>query len=165
MKNKNISGFFLLAFICLAFKQDIAAQKINKTRFIAGLSAPELLHAGITHRITNIIQAGISLGYFPSWGESVTTISLENRVYIGETSAKTNQKLIFFRQGVTYFPSKDSEQKISLNVSFGKDLVFKNINKGITIDAGVLYLTANKNSYNPTASRIWPSLRFEFYFQ
>lgn len=144
------------------------AQKevIKKTRIVLGLSAPELLHAGISYRIANNNQVGISLGAGPSFGTIWPTINLEHRLYFGKNSDKTNQKIWFFRQGTTFFPSGEPSQKFSLNLTVGKDINFKNVKNGITIDAGVFYLPNSSLSsiILVRSLNLWPALRFEFYF-
>jgi hypothetical protein len=140
-------------------------QKISKTRFVIGLSAPELLHAGLTYRIANASQIGLSVGAGPSLGMVWTSINLEHRLYLGKNSERTNQKTWFFRQGTTFFPSAKSSQKFTLNLTVGKDIPFKNKN-GMTIDAGVFYLPESESSsiILVRSLNLWPALRFEFYF-
>jgi hypothetical protein len=140
-------------------------KKINKGRFVIGLSGPELLHAGLTYRIANASQIGLSVGAGPSLGMLWTTINLEHRLYLGKNSEKTNQKIWFFRQGTTFFPSAQSPQKFTLNLTVGKDFPFKNKN-GMTIDAGVFYLPESESSsiILVRSLNLWPALRFEFYF-
>ena len=138
----------------------------GKTRFVAGLSGPELLHAGITYRIANASQFGLNAGDSPSLGTIWTSISLEHRLYLGKNDARINQKTWFFRQGTTFFPSAKSSQQFTLNLTLGKDTPFKNIKNGITIDAGVFYLPESENSsiILVKSLNLWPALRFEFYF-
>ncbi len=155
-----------LIIILASFTVNTYAQKeaIKKTRIVIGLSAPELLHAGIAYRIANISQVGISLGAGPSgFGGIWPTINLEHRLYFGKNSDKTNQKIWFFRQGTTFFSSGEPSQKFSLNLTVGKDIIFKN--GGITIDAGVFYLPKSSNSsiILVRSLNLWPALRFELY--
>src|SRR5215213_1471913 len=140
----TIATIILLA----SFSVNLYAQTetVNKTKIVIGLSAPELLHAGVTYRIANISQLGVSLGVGPSWGTVLTIINLEHRLYLGKNSEKTNQKTWFFRQGTTFFPSAESSQKFTLNLTVGKDIIFKKIKNGITIDAGVFYLPESERS-------------------
>ena len=159
----------LLVILILSFNINLIAQKekISKTRFVIGLSAPELLHAGLTYRIFNFSQLGISAGVGPSMGMAWTAINLEHRLYIGKNAKKTNQKTWFFRQGTTYFPSATlPSQHFSLNLTVGKDIIFKNTKNGITIDAGVFYLAESENSSIVLirSLNLWPALRIEFYF-
>lgn len=138
----------------------------GKTRFVAGLSAPELLHAGITYRIANVSQIGLNAGAGPSLGMIWTSISLEHRLYLGKNDVRINQKTWFFRQGTTFFPSAESTRRFTLNLTLGKDIPFKNIKNGITIDAGVFYLPESEYStiILVKSLNLWPALRFEFYF-
>ena len=152
----------------LFFYSHVSAQQDNlsKTRFVAGVSGPELLHAGFTHRLSNVSQLGLNAGIGPSAGMAWSALSIEHRLYFGKNAEKTNQKIWFFRQGSTFFPSAKSPQKFTLNLTIGKDFVFKKINRGITIDAGVFYLPESESSsiILVKALNLWPALRFEFYF-
>lgn len=160
---------FVLIIILLSFNINLIAQneKIYKTRFVLGLSGPELLHAGFTYRIFNFSQLGLNAGLGPSLGMAWTAINFEHRLYLGKNAEKTNQKTWFFRQGTTYFPSATiPSQHFSLNLTVGKDIVFKNVKNGITIDAGVFYLAESDESsiILIRSLNLWPALRFEFYF-
>jgi hypothetical protein len=152
----------------LFFNLNLFAQagKISKARFVTGLSGPELLHAGITYRIANASQLGLNAGVGPSSGAIWTSINLEHRLYLGKNDIKTNQKTWFFRQGTTFFPAAKSSQQFTLNLTVGKDIPFKNIKHGITIDAGVFYLPESERSsiILVKSLNLWPALRFEFYF-
>ena len=160
--------YALVMITSLSFIFNLHAQekKISKTRFVIGLSAPELLHAGITYRIANASQFGLSVGAGPSLGTIWPSINLEHRLYLGKKSEKTNQKLWFFRQGTTFFPSAKSSQQFTLNLTVGKDIPFKKIKNGITIDAGVFYLPESESSsiILIRSLNLWPALRFELYF-
>ena len=160
---------FAIAIITLfLFNSNLYSQKDlpGKTRIVAGLSDPELLHAGITYRIANISQLGLNAGAGPTLGIIWTAISLEHRLYLGKNDKRINQKTWFFRQGTTFFPSAESSQQFTLNLTLGKDIPFKIIKNGITIDAGVFYLPKSENSsvIFVKSLNLWPALRFEFYF-
>jgi hypothetical protein len=160
MKYQAVVIAFLL-FPVIAFAQE---GKICKTRFVAGLSGPELLHAGVTYRVVNASQFGLYAGIGPSWGEVWTTLSLEHRLYLGNNNDRSNQKTWFFRQGTTFFPAAVSGQQFSLNLTAGKDLILKNPKNSITIDAGVFSLPGGENSslVLVRSLNLWPALRFEF---
>jgi hypothetical protein len=152
--------------IYLSFGLSLHAQeKINKTRFIIGLSAPELFHAGVTHRLANISEVGLNAGAGPSSGTIWTSISLEHRLYLGRNDQRINQKTWFFRQGTTFYPSAKSPQQFTLNLTVGKDIIFRKIKNGISIDAGVFYLPKSESSsvILVKSLNLWPALRFEFY--
>ncbi|MEO8111769.1 MAG: hypothetical protein ABI594_17110 [Ginsengibacter sp.] len=154
--------------LLLSFTLKLCAQKeaIHKTKLAIGLSAPELLHAGLTYRIANISMLGLNVGAGPSLGSVWTSVSMEHRLYLGKNNQRVNQKTWFFRQGTTFFPSAKSNQQFTLNVTLGKDFPFKNIENGITIDAGVFYLPESESSsvILVRSLNLWPALRFEFYF-
>jgi hypothetical protein len=154
---------FILTIACSFLIHIACAQKdsTGKFRFIIGVSAPELLHLGFTYRLADISQLGLNGGGAPSWGEIWWALSLEHRLYVGKNDKRLKLKSWFFRQGTTYFPSARPPQRFTLNLTVGKDLVFKNLS-GLTVDAGVFFLRTDgtfKQSFKP-----WPALRFEFYF-
>ncbi len=151
----------------LIFSQSLCSQEAaGKSRFVLGLSAPELLHVGFTHRIAPVSQVGLSVGAAPSLGKTWTSINFEHRLYLGKADERTAQKVWFFRQGTTYFPAARSSQAFTLNLTAGKDLLFKNSKRGITIDAGVFYLPESERSsvIIVPSLNLWPALRFEFFF-
>ena len=139
---------------------------VRRTRVVAGVSAPELIHAGVTYRLAEISQVGISVGAGPSFGSIWPTINLEHRLYFGPASEKSNQKAWFFRQGTTFFPSEEPGRKFTLNLTVGKDISFKNGKSGITIDGGAFYLPESQESsvLLVRSLNLWPALRFEAYF-
>lgn len=160
MKHSAVIIAFLILPV-IAFAQE---GRISKARFVAGLSGPELLHAGVTYRIANASQFGLNAGVGPSWGEVWPTLSLEHRLYLGNNNDRSNQKTWFFRQGTTFFPAASSGQQFSLNLTAGKDLILKNPKNSITIDAGVFFLPGIENSslVLVRSLNLWPALRFEF---
>lgn len=159
---------FIIIFPCVFLNLAVFAQlnKISKTRIVAGLSATELLHGGITYRIANVSQVGFNAGVGPAMGGLWTAVSLEHRLYFGKNTETTNQKTWFFRQGSTFFPSAESPRQFTLNLSIGKDLFSRSKKNGLTIDAGVFYLPESEESsvILVKSLNLWPAIRFEFYF-
>lgn len=142
-------------------------KNMSNAKFVTGLSGPELLHAGITYRLANASLLGINAGVGPSSGTIWPSISLEHRLYLGKNDKRLDMKTWFFRQGTTFFPSATkSSQQFTLNLTVGKDLLFKNPNNGITIDAGVFYLADSDQSsiILVRSLNLWPALRFELFF-
>lgn len=162
MKNMIVTMLLLFTY-CGIIAQ---AGKPAKTTFVVGLAAPELLHAGVNFRVSNTNLLGLNAGIGPSAGSAWPAISLEHRLYFGKKDERINQKTWFCRQGTTFFPSAKSSQQFTLNLTVGKDLVFKNTRKGITIDAGVFYLPESESSsiILVRSLNLWPALRFQFYF-
>ncbi len=161
---KNIMVFFLLFLTTITYCQNT---KSGKTKIIAGLSGPELLHAGVTHRIANSNLLGVNVGAGPSLGSIWPSISLEHRLYLGKNDTRINLKTWFLRQGITFFPSAKSSQQLTFNFTGGKDLPFKKKpTNGITIDAGFFYLNDSESSsiILIRSLNLWPALRFELYF-
>ncbi len=160
---KNTIFFFLL------FSATTYCQNTNsgKTKLVVGLSGPELLHAGITHRLGNTNLLGINAGVGPSFGSVWPSISLEHRLYIGKSDERSKLKTWFLRQGTTFFPSAKSSQQFTFNFTAGKDLPSKKKpTNGITIDAGFFYLNDSESSsiILVRSLNLWPALRFEWYF-
>ncbi|MDI3320782.1 hypothetical protein [Pinibacter soli] len=149
---------FVLVLVVYPFIQHAYAQEIkeSKTRFVLGLSLPELIHAGVTYRFASWSQLGVNAGVTPAYDEIYPTISLEHRLYFGNKNPKLAQKTWFCRQGGTYLPDEVSGEQFTANLTVGKDLVFRKKN-GMTIDAGVYYKNVDKSSH------IYPALRVEFF--
>lgn len=158
----------LFVFLVMIFSMHLSGQEeqIPKTRITAGLSGPELFHAGITYRLANISQLGFNAGIGPSYGEIWPALSLEHRLYFGKNNDKINYKTWFCRQGTTFYPSATDPSRFTFNLTVGKDIPFHNIKNGITIDFGVFYLNGSEDSsiILVRSLNLWPALRFEFYF-
>jgi hypothetical protein len=157
----SVTSFFLSYLTAICQENTVAPAK-----FVAGISGPELLHAGITYRLANASLLGINAGAGPSLGTVWTSISLEHRLYLGKNDERTGRKAWFLRQGTTFFPSANSGQRFTFNFTGGKDIGFKKAGNGITIDAGVFYLPESENSsiILIRSLKLWPALRFELYF-
>ena len=160
--------YAILILTLFVLNKNLSAQeeKISKTKFVIGLSGPELLHAGVLYRIANTSSFGLNAGAGPSWGMIWTSINLEHRLYLGKNNDRTNQKTWFFRQGTTFFPAANTSERFTLNLTLGKDIPFKKIKNGFTMDAGVFYLPNSERSLILLirSLNLWPALRFEFYF-
>src|SRR5690606_2858132 len=128
--------YFILFFVLMFLSIGLFAQEggAGKTRLIIGLSGPELIHAGLTHRVANFSQFGLSGGAGPTWGGVWPTINFEHRLYIGSGSDLTTS---FVRQGTTFFPVAKKPQRFTLTLTIGKGLKFSDSNNGLTIDLGV----------------------------
>lgn len=152
-------------FLCFSLSHNLLAQEeVRKpTRFIAGLSGPELLHIGITQKLSNSSQLGFSVGVAPTWGGIWPSFNIEHRLYFG---GRNPAKSWFFRQGSTFFPSARKSQKFTLNLTVGKDFSLGKFHNGLTIDLGVFHLPESESSslLLSKSLNLWPALRFEFYF-
>ena len=159
--------YLLVLIACLPYSFNLSAQKdqSDKTRLVFGLSGPELLHLGVTHRVADASQLGLCAGLGPSLGMVWTSINLEHRLYFGRHSERSKQKTWFCRQGTTFFPSAKSPQQFTLTLTGGKDFIFKNPRNGISIDAGVFYLPDSEQSslILIKSLNLWPALRFQLY--
>lgn len=149
---------FLILFDFSALFLCAQADTLAKTRFVIGLSAPELLHTGINIDLGKSNQVGISAGIGPSWGTVWPTLNIEHRFYFGRFSESINRRKWFFRQGATYFTAGKNQSVVSL--SAGADLKSKSRNKGWTIDLGGFILFQN---YRDRENMLFPALRFQFY--
>ena len=134
------------------------ADTLTKTRFVIGISAPELLHAGINIDLGKFNQVGFSAGIGPSWGTVWPTLNIEHRLYFGKYIESTNRRKLFFKQGATYFTAGENESAVSFSV--GADLKSKARNRGWTIDLGGFILFQN---YRDRQNKFYPALRFQHY--
>ena len=159
---------FLIIVTYLLVNVTLFAQpvRLSKTKFVAGISGPELLHAGLTYRIANVSQVGFNAGLGPTMGGVWTALSLEHRLYFGKNSETTNQKTWFFRQGGTFLPSAESPRQFTLNLTVGKDILSKRKKNGLTIDAGVFSLPESQESsvILVRSLNLWPAIRFEWFY-
>jgi hypothetical protein len=136
------------------FAQDAG---FTKTKFEIGISAPELLHAGVGFDVTSYNQLGFTVGVGPTMGGVWPALSAEHRLYFGNVQASTNRRKLFFRQGATYFPAGDEAAGV---LSLGIDLKSKKANRGWTIDAGYFLLFPRTEDRNRDSA---PALRFQYY--
>ncbi|QIL77293.1 hypothetical protein [Hymenobacter sp. HDW8] len=137
-----------------AFAQDTS---LTKTKFVVGVSGPELLHLGVGVDVTTYNQLGVTVGVGPTWGGVWPTINAEHRLYFGKLQPATNRRKFFFRQGATYYTAGDEGAGV---LSLGIDLRSKKANKGWTIDAGYfLFIPVDEDRYRKS----FPALRFQYY--
>jgi hypothetical protein len=159
---------YLLFIICCCYCYAVIGQLQTGRKITTGLglAAPELIHGFIGYRIANVSQLGLSIGAGPSYRSLWWAISLEHRLYLGSNNARTGVKAWFFRQGTTFFPQARAPQRFTLNFTGGKDIPFKKITRGMTIDAGVFYLSQSEQSSIILVRKLklWPALRLLFYF-
>jgi hypothetical protein len=134
-----------------------AQDSLTRTRFVIGLSGPELLHTGININLAKFSQVGLSAGIGPSWGEVWPTLNFEHRLYLGKINKFTQRKQWFFKQGATYFPAGD---QAALTFTVGGDLKSKARERGWTIDAGIFILYQKDEDLE---NKIYPALRFQYY--
>lgn len=137
----------------------------GKIRIAGGIGGPELIHLGLSYRLADFSQLGIYGGGGPSWGTAWYALSLEHRLYFGVASERSGRQSWFFRQGVTYFPGAVQPQRLSLNLTAGKDLVFLSGRAGMTFDAGIFYLAGSENSsvILVRSLNLWPAIRIQFF--
>jgi hypothetical protein len=131
---------------------------LTKTKFVIGLSAPELFHAGVNIDLTKYNQVGFSAGVGPSWGTVWPTLNVEHRLYFGKLVPQTNRRRWFFKQGFTWFTAADDQS--ALTFTFGADLKSKARNRGWTIDLGAFILFQSENDRE---NMLGPALRFQYY--
>jgi hypothetical protein len=151
----------LCFFICLEITGlMVSAQmdSLTKTRFVIGISAPELLHAGVNMDMGKTNQVGVSAGIGPSWGTVWPTLNIEHRLYIGKLIEETGRKRWFLKQGATYFTAAENQSAFSFSV--GADLKSKARNNGWTIDLGGFILFQSDRGRK---NQFFPALRFQHY--
>lgn len=139
----------------LSFAQ---VDSLTKTRFVIGISAPELFHAGVNIDLGKSNELGASAGIGPSMGTVWPTLNIEHRLYFGKIIESTNRKRWFFKQGATLFTA-DKDQK-ALTFTVGADLKSKASNNGWTIDIGGFILFQNDRDRK---NQFYPALRFQHY--
>ncbi|SMB89889.1 hypothetical protein SAMN00120144_0993 [Hymenobacter roseosalivarius DSM 11622] len=147
----------LLAFQVMRLGVSAQDMGLTKTKFVIGVSAPELLHAGVGFDLTTINQLGFTVGVGPTLGGVWPTVSAEHRLYFGKVQASTNRRKLFFRQGAIYYTAGDEGAGV---LSLGIDLKSKKANRGWTIDAGYFLLfPRTRDRYRDS----FPALRFQYF--
>lgn len=154
MKKLFIILLFQITILIVAAQED----SLTKTKFVIGLSAPELLHTGVNIDLTKYNQLGVSAGIGPSWGSVWPTLNVEHRLYFGKIIQETKRRRWFFKQGFTYFAAEDDQS--ALTFTFGADLKSKARKRGWTIDLGAFVLFQSENDRE---NMIYPALRFQYY--
>lgn len=148
---------FLFLFHLSAISAGAQEDTLTRARFVAGLAAPELLHAGVNVDLGTRSQVGFQAGIGPSWGTVWPSLNLEHRLYFGRLQEQIRRRKWFFRQGLTYYTAGPEG---ALNLSLGADLRSKARNRGWTIDAGLFYLDPRAADRR---NRLYPALRFQYY--
>lgn len=139
------------------FTHAASQESLSRTRIVAGLSVPELLHLGVATQLTGSSLVGISAGVGPTWGGLWPSLNAEHRLYIGAKNRTTGRRQWFVRQSVSYFPSGED---LVLAFTAGADLRSKRSSSGWTIDAGLLQLRPDEKGER---ARYFPALRFQYY--
>jgi hypothetical protein len=150
--------FFIALLQIIALTVVAQEDSLTKAKFVIGLSAPELFHAGVNIDLTKYNQVGFSAGVGPSWGTVWPTLNIEHRLYFGKPVAETNRRRWFFKQGFTWFTAADDQS--ALTFTFGADLKSKASNRGWTIDLGAFILFQSENDGE---NMVYPALRFQHY--
>ncbi|WP_133273765.1 hypothetical protein [Hymenobacter radiodurans] len=153
MKKLGIFLFFQAAVLTVS-AQDMS---MTKTKFVVGVSGPELLHAGVGFDLTSINQLGFTVGVGPTWGGVWPTLNAEHRLYFGKVQASTNRRKLFFRQGATYFTEDEEGAGV---LSLGIDLKSKKANRGWTIDVGYFLLFPRTEDRHRDS---FPAVRFQYF--
>lgn len=150
MKTLIITGLILL-FLLFNGELVMGQENVSNTKVAFGLSAPELLHAGIGVSLSKSSQIGLFGGISPTMGGIWTSLNFEHRLYVGT-------KKWFFRQGYSIFPKGPDH---AFTLSIGKDLKSKKTNRGWTIDGGFFYLLYHAD--DPEIGPLLPALRIQYY--
>lgn len=138
----------------LSFSQ---TDSLTKTRFVIGLSAPELFHIGVNYDLASISQLGVTVGIGPTWGGVWPTINAEHRLYFGKIDPQKLRRKVFLKQGFTYYTAGDQN---AFSFSVGGDLRSKNRARGWTIEIGAFILKQDKRDRH---NKMYPALRFQRY--
>ena len=151
-------GCFVIFLSLIVLHTTAQSDSLGKMRFAIGLSAPELLHAGIGVNVSRSNLIGLYVGVGPTMGGVWPTLNAEHRLYFGKINESTHRKRWFFRQSFTYF-TPDTDQK-AIALTIGSDLRSKAVSSGWTIDIGGFILLQNELDRE---NKIYPALRFQFY--
>jgi hypothetical protein len=119
----------------------------EKINIKAGISVPEILHAGIRYQF-NQFQSGIYVGGDPIFDNHILTISGDISYHFGGHSKFTERKPWYLRTGLTQFRSENETyifKDLYLNFRIGRDI---NLSKkiGLEIDFGTTFLLLDRKS-------------------
>jgi hypothetical protein len=151
---KSVYG---LAFSFCSLLVQAQTDSMSPARFVIGISAPELLHAGLAFNLGMGSQLGASVGIGPTWGGVWPSVNAEHRLYLGKTNQTTKRRTWFLRQGLSYFTAGPD---LAATFSFGADLKSKRRDRGWTMDAGMFYLFPGERDRR---RNVFPAVRFQYY--
>ena len=160
-------SYFSILLMCLPFLSQSQNEDLSKTRFVAGLSYPELIHLGANVAVGNYNQIGGSVGFLVFYGYH-PTVNIEHRFYFENLKDFTKPRNWFFRQAVTYYFIIDDEiggdYQASLILSVGLDFRSNSRKNGWTLDLGGFIAYPKKGNRGINENHIiGPSLRIQFY--
>lgn len=104
-----------------------------KSRFVLGLSSPELLHIGYGIDVSRKYHIGITAGIGPSWGTAWPQFSIEQRILFATSDSPGQKGQWFFRQGFNYFPFGED---LLVTFSIGRDSKWDSNQDCWTFDLG-----------------------------
>ncbi|WP_310992721.1 hypothetical protein [Aequorivita marina] len=156
-----------LLFLFCAFLMQAQQESLTKTRFVTGLSVPELIHLGANVDVGKRSQIGASTGFLVFYGYH-PTLSVEHRLYFSKLNDFTNRRNWFFRQSGTYLPSIGdeigSDYQTALSLSIGLDFRSKSRKSGWTLDLGAFIAFPHEDSTGSNSDTvIGPMLRIQYY--
>lgn len=162
-----MKSYIFIPLICLPFLLQSQNKNLSKTRFVAGLAVPELIHLGTNVDVASYNQIGGSAGFLVFYGYH-PTLNIEHRFYFGNLKNSTKRTNWFFKQGVSYFfnigDDIGSAYQTSVNLSIGLDIKSKSRRNGWTVDLGSFIAFPQKGNEGINENNIiGPSIRVQFY--
>lgn len=141
---------FLLFFSLSTLNSQIIRTKLD---IIAGISARELIHAGLRYQYSEQLQIGLAVGSdMAIFNQEITTYSLDHMIHFGKTGNFSNRPVWYARQGLTYFIEVSENTKIEisyLNLALGREFQFTKW-LGFNTDIGFMAQLSNKENGTPT---------------
>lgn len=132
-----------------------AQDSLSGTRFFIGLSAPELLHAGIDVQAGQRNRFAGIIGVAPSWGTVWTSLTIQHRFFLQKNAHGKNGTRWFTRESFTFFPANNDR---AITLTCGAEWRSRKAGRGWQMDAGA-FLLLKKGQYLPG-----PALRFARYW-
>lgn len=141
MKKKVRFSCYAVTLVAFTFLNVSVVSGQGNVSITAGFGFPDLLNAGIRYQIGRA-QIGISAGFMPVAGESVTSALFDVHYHFAGSSALSARQPWYGRLGLSYLHDKKEgsfdEKFVFVGIRAGREF---NISEhfGIAIDAGLMY--------------------------
>ncbi|MBN2762634.1 MAG: hypothetical protein JXR41_06055, partial [Bacteroidales bacterium] len=141
MKKKVRFSCYAVMVVAFTFLNVSVVSGQGNVSITAGFGFPDLINAGIRYQIEQV-QIGISAGFLPVEGESVTSALFDVHYHFAGSSEFSTRKPWYGRLGVSYLHDKKegsfNEKFVFFGLRVGREF---NISQhfGIALDAGLMY--------------------------
>ncbi len=141
MKKKARFSYYAVVAVACTFLNVAAVSGQGNVSITAGLGFPDLVNAGIRYQIGQA-QIGMSAGFMPVEGESVTSALLDVWYHFAGSSELSARKPWYGRLGLAYLHDKKegsfNEKFVFIGMRAGREF---NVSQhfGISLDAGLMY--------------------------